>query len=473
MNKKIITRNVWCIAVCLAIMACTGEDASPTVDGIPLQVELQNMLPTRTAITATTLPDGSQYGIYVAPLGKTVNKGDNGFNIPVSYSGGKSTMGRDYILQPATDYSVYAAYPQENNSDGMTLQLETASQTDYLYGYAVDNNGEQAVISRDNHVAKIQLRHAMALLKFNIFQSEDNKQENIVTGVRIPKNVTSCTLNLQTGERTNESWNTQALDCYLSVNSKPQSVDMLVLPNRQSVQGFEFCVNNKWIYTSVKSSILEGNCYTYNVEINSDAKIIISEAAINPRENETMETLTLNANILPIGGIVGIPVDLGLSVKWADHNLGASIESEAGGLYMWGDPTGTATFSTHSRPDLYEISSTQYDIATIQWGGNWQMPTYNEVIELIEKTSHQWTMRNGVEGLLFTSTIAGYTDKSIFFPYYRESSNYKSGSVWTGHRVQSNKTYATILLIDNKEGAGYNNAGSTLQATYAVRPVCK
>lgn len=330
MNKKIITRNAWCIAICLTIIACTGEDTSPTLEGIPLQVELQNVQPTRTAITATTLPDGSQYGIYVAPLGKTVNKGDNGFNIPVSYSGGKSTMGRDYILQSATDYSVFAAYPQENNSDGMTLQLETASQTDYLYGYAVDNNGEQAIINQENHVAKIQMRHAMALLKFNIFQNEDNKQENILTGIRILKCVTKCELDLQTGKCTKDSWNTQTMDCNISVNSKSQSVEMLVL---RAAQHFQFCINNKWIETAVKPNVLAGNCYTFNVEILSDAKIIISEATITPRENETMETLTLNANILPIGGTIGTPVDLGLSVKWADHNVGASSESDVGGRY--------------------------------------------------------------------------------------------------------------------------------------------
>ena len=63
MNKKI--KNVWCIAVCLIIAACTGEDTPSSVNGVPLQVELQSPQQTRTAITATTLPDYRQYGIYV------------------------------------------------------------------------------------------------------------------------------------------------------------------------------------------------------------------------------------------------------------------------------------------------------------------------------------------------------------------------------------------------------------------------
>ena len=37
----------------------------------------------------------------------------------------------------------------------------------------------------------------------------------------------------------------------------------------------------------------------------------------------------------------GEPVDLGLSVKWSNWNVGASSVEEYGGLYTWGDPTGT------------------------------------------------------------------------------------------------------------------------------------
>ena len=470
MNKKI--KNVWCIAVCLIIAACAGEDTPPSVDGTPLQVELQSLQPTRAAITATTLPDGSQYGIYVAPKGQTVKRGDNGFNIPVSYKGGKSTMSRDYILQPATDYHVYAAYPQENSSDEMTMQLETASQTDYLYGYAVDSNGELAVINQNNPVAKIQLRHALALLKFNIFQSEDNKQENIVTGIRLIKTPVSCMLNLQTGEKTSISWNTQIEECKLSVNATPQMVQMLVLPYYQS--RFDFCVNGNWIKVTTQTALLEGNIYTFNVEIQSDGKLLISEATITPRDNTIMDALSLNVEMPPIGGTVGKPVDLGLSVKWADHNVGASSESEVGGRYLWGDPTGTATSSTYSQPNLTEISGTKYDIATVQWGSQWRLPTYNEIKELVDNTSYVWTSRNGTFGGLFTSKKTGYTNKSIFIPYYGayySSTGIKVGDIWTGTLSSNYKNYAYILNFSEEKAS----SGSTTNVTYShpIRPVCK
>ena len=36
-------------------------------------------------------------------------------------------------------------------------------------------------------------------------------------------------------------------------------------------------------------------------------------------------------------------VDLGLSVRWADCNLGAEKPEDYGGLYGWADPTGECT----------------------------------------------------------------------------------------------------------------------------------
>jgi len=43
--------------------------------------------------------------------------------------------------------------------------------------------------------------------------------------------------------------------------------------------------------------------------------------------------------VLPLGEIPPLKaVDLGLSVKWASFNMGASSETDSGELYYWGDP---------------------------------------------------------------------------------------------------------------------------------------
>ena len=47
------------------------------------------------------------------------------------------------------------------------------------------------------------------------------------------------------------------------------------------------------------------------------------------------------APVVPTSGSTGTAVDLGLSVKWADHNVGATTAEGYGNYYGWGDPTGT------------------------------------------------------------------------------------------------------------------------------------
>lgn len=114
-----------------------------------------------------------------------------------------------------------------------------------------------------------------------------------------------------------------------------------------------------------------------------------------------------------VGGKVGEPVDLGLSVKWANWNVGASGETEYGGLYGWGDPTGLkTTTNTGSYPAISDISGTVYDIAHVQWGEDWRIPTVAERQELLDKCTYELTTQNGV----FGRKVIGPNGNSIFLP---------------------------------------------------------
>lgn len=82
----------------------------------------------------------------------------------------------------------------------------------------------------------------------------------------------------------------------------------------------------------------------------------------------------------------GHPVDLGLSILWADRNVGSTSEFDPGIECGWGDPTGE---KTSSNLDDYpcpfppkDISGTEYDIARVKWGAPWRMPTKEEIEEL-------------------------------------------------------------------------------------------
>jgi len=67
------------------------------------------------------------------------------------------------------------------------------------------------------------------------------------------------------------------------------------------------------------------------------------------------------APIVPTAGTQGTAVDLGLSVKWADHNIGATTAEGYGNYYGWGDPTGNvqtkvaSDYAVGEKPSLEDL----------------------------------------------------------------------------------------------------------------------
>ena len=111
-------------------------------------------------------------------------------------------------------------------------------------------------------------------------------------------------------------------------------------------------------------------------------------------------------------------VDLGLSVKWATCNVGASSPSGYGNYYAWGE---TSTKSSYDADNCktYDCSlsdirgNSSYDAARANWGGSWRLPTMAEFDELVNNCDCEWITLNGVKGMCFTSKRNG---NSIFLP---------------------------------------------------------
>lgn len=92
------------------------------------------------------------------------------------------------------------------------------------------------------------------------------------------------------------------------------------------------------------------------------------------------------------------PVDLGLSVQWADRNLESSSPLQAGGYYAFGeteekDLYNWSTYKNCDDGDMFSqfylgdgcISGTQYDAAYVILGEEWRMPNNDQIYELINK----------------------------------------------------------------------------------------
>ena len=140
-------------------------------------------------------------------------------------------------------------------------------------------------------------------------------------------------------------------------------------------------------------------------------------------------------------------VDLGLSVKWAPMNVGATTETDRGYYFAWAGTTGYAYESghdfshdnapyssggTYSKYKVSDYTALQAgdDAATVHWGGQWRMPTHDEWEELWNNCTADWKENykgSGINGILFTSNKEGFTDKSIFLP---ANGNYKGTTLY-------------------------------------------
>ena len=154
---------------------------------------------------------------------------------------------------------------------------------------------------------------------------------------------------------------------------------------------------------------------------------------------------------------VGDPVDLGLSVKWANCNVGANSPEDYGSYFAWGEtePKSTYNWSTYfdSNYDKYAIDKKtlldpEDDAAHVNWGGDWRMPTKAEQDELRTNCTWTWTTQNGVKGYKVTSKVNG---NFIFLPaagYRYDSSLNLVGSYgyyWSSSLYGNYSDYAYFL----------------------------
>ncbi len=190
-------------------------------------------------------------------------------------------------------------------------------------------------------------------------------------------------------------------------------------------------------------------------------------------------------------------VDLGLSVKWATCNIGATTPEEYGDYFAWGEgePKENYAWATYRHCintkigiklkkycnnekfgynayfDTINMLALKDDAAHINWGGSWRMPTLKEFEELQSKCTHTWTSQNGIYGCKFES----FNGNSIFLPavgHKFESEhdyNMLRGYYWSSS-LHSHDTYSASVL-ELSQG--------TLMLTYysryyglSIRPVC-
>lgn len=222
-----------------------------------------------------------------------------------------------------------------------------------------------------------------------------------------------------------------------------------------------------------------------------------SKAAINRFENGRALVCGQRQPVMPEY------VDLGLSVKWATFNVGATKPEEYGDYYAWGETETKTTYDwsiykwcngSSSTLTKYNTSSSygtvdnktyldlEDDVAHVKWGGSWHIPTNEEYQELKDNCTWIWyssgnTEFNGVAGYKVTSNKSGYTDRFIFLPaagFRLFNSLHDDGFIsyyWSSSINTVDPYYARFLGINSEVHNTFDTGGERYLG-FPVRPVC-
>ena len=214
-------------------------------------------------------------------------------------------------------------------------------------------------------------------------------------------------------------------------------------------------------------------------------------------------------------GVVAVDLGLPSGTKWANMNVGAEKPEDYGLFFAWGETTGYTSDTSDGRlfdwasykwmntglsfwtqVNKYQVADGQTsacwydsngnfigdgkstleladDAARANWGGQWVMPTYEEMRELLDNTTNEWTTVNGINGRKFTSKTNG---NSIFLPAagWRGGSSLdyqaQSGDYWSSSVNPSNSGNARYLGFYSGNAGTYSN---DRVYGFSVRPVLR
>ena len=192
-------------------------------------------------------------------------------------------------------------------------------------------------------------------------------------------------------------------------------------------------------------------------------------------------------------------VDLGLpsDTMWATCNIGADKPEDYGLLfqfgrvdgYRFGDKNNKFRTKEQNKQDTgneyipittsgkvykkYDILDLNDDAAYVNMGGAWHMPTYYQLEELLNNTSHKIETIKDVKGMMFTSKING---QQLFIPFmqgYWYNGDYNKAKscacIWSSQVYASYINIAYVLYC-NSDGHAYV-FGNGFSSAFSVRGV--
>ena len=252
---------------------------------------------------------------------------------------------------------------------------------------------------------------------------------------------------------------------------------------------------------------LSGRELTVSLKCSTTNKTYFGPIVSKPQSFAKSMMYQLNVN-LPSIPTKEQGINLGGNILWAPYNVGASSPEECGDYFAWGEVKTKSNYTNatykFASSDKYYYNSEDYteiqpddDVAQVEWGNGWRMPTLAEIQSIIDNCTWEFTQKKGVNGYNVTykqelwdydaNKFLGYSYNTIFLPaagYYEGTSIQGAGTYgyyWSGNYNTENPNstqwryeYAHGLFF-HQGGKDYSGSDDTPNTQryygFTVRPV--
>ena len=488
------------------LVACSQEDLEtiqPATATLSISTEIVTTRSFSTGLkNDVAFASGNQIGVTLQDRSAKVYNGV--LNQKATFDGGQWVFDNPIILNE-NDAHLIAYYPySEEYYDGahptrapyiqpwatkrqwIPIDITPFPHYDGQQDYLCADTEKTIVVNASNTHAVIKFKHVLPKVTFQITKSASDANEEISIRQVVLKNKQEsgneiCTkgwLDITSGyiDRGQSTGDKITQWIYDKLDTKtPTTCDYLVFPsdfgNDEVVLSIELSKDDKiWTFYDVP---IPGTCWEAGKQYTYPVTVSLTERQMEEGHEW---------------------VDLGLSVRWATMNVGASSPSDYGDYYAWGETTTKSDYSwkTYKYCNGSEKSMTKYctksgygivdnkteldssdDVAHVKWGGKWRMPTYEELKELKERCTWARAIQDGHQGHLLT----GPNGNSIFLPI--AGSRYNSslsqvgtrGDYWSSTLYESNPDYAWELFFFESSSNDMDTWFTSRVTGQSVRPV--
>lgn len=435
-NKRFILA-----AAAVVLAACSQEVLEPAVEQVPVSLTYSTVdaVESKAAqnLNEGTFASGESVLVRVSNTGTgswtdyTFTTGDAGAMTPPNPG--------PYYPAGSQNIDIVAYYPATAGTSFTVATDQTADASykasDLMFA-SVTNQAKQA------EAVNLAFTHKMAKLNVNITAGSGVSSINSLSVLNVKPSVSFDQATGAVGSASGD-----ATSIAMSNNGA------VVIPAQTIDGGLLSIVTDKGTatYSVASKEFAAGQLYTINITVNLRA--VGTTTAITGWTSEGTVTVNPVTNQKTPAGLEA--VDMGNGLKWANMNVGAESETDYGDYFAWGETmpyyqegyaqespcthwisgksrynwtnyslcNGTnttmikyCTSDSYGYVDNKTVLERTHDAASANWGGGWRTPTDAEWTWLRENCTWTWTTQDGVNGMLVTSKIAGYTDNTIFLP---------------------------------------------------------